>query len=117
MSTATMSQPVIEHMSVKKVKKRSLKTMLKPVFDAIGMPNNEESQRILMLAILTGIGAWGGFPNPPEALQKYFEMDAVKYLLLAILIYQGGSGQRMKLAVFVTALFYLGTYASNKYLK
>ena len=48
---------------------------------------------IVLAAIGTGIGAFGGFPEPPKLFrQLILKYEALRWLLLFILIWQGSGG-------------------------
>jgi len=66
----------------------------------------------LVLAIATGIGAFGGFPTPPALFTELTQNELVQWGLVFVLLYQGGSGQDVKLALLVTAAL----FASKKVL-
>lgn len=55
--------------------------------------------KTLVLLMATGIGAYGGFPTPPPIFEKLkSKYQIVPWLLLFVLLYQGGAGQDIKLA-------------------
>ena len=62
----------------------------------------------LILNLCTAIGAWGGFPDPPPfftaAVNKF---PLLKWVLLTVLIYQGGGEQDFQLAVEITVAIYI----------
>lgn len=64
------------------------------------------------LSFLTLFGAWGGFPTPP----KFFtwltaNVPGLRYvfqwLMLFVLVYQGGSGQDLILALVTSIAFFV----------
>ena len=61
----------------------------------------------LLLATATAIGAYGGFPTPPPNVERFFKNEPVQWFLVWNLIYQGGSGQDVKLALLITASMYM----------
>ena len=61
----------------------------------------------ILLATATAIGAYGGFPTPPASVAKYFQNEPVQWFLVFNLVYQGGSGQDVQLALMVTAAMYV----------
>ena len=67
------------------------------------------SQFVLPLA--TAIGAYGGFPDPPRFFSNLARNEIFRYVLLAVLIYQGGAGQDIKLSVLVTVIIFALTKA------
>ena len=62
----------------------------------------------LVLAFATGIGAFGGFPEPPAVFKEAIKNELVQWALVFVLLYQGGAGQDVKLALLVTAAMYAG---------
>ena len=61
----------------------------------------------LILPIVTAIGAFGGFPQTPKVFGKVIKYEPIQYLLLFLLIWQGGADQNWKLALKVTLVFYI----------
>ena len=62
--------------------------------------------RDLILPLATAIGAYGGFPAPPKFFNELTQNEMVRWALVFVLIWQGGSGQDVKLAVLITALVF-----------
>ena len=60
----------------------------------------------LILPLATAIGAYGGFPTPPAFFSQLTQNEMYRWALVFILVWQGGSGQDVKLALLVTALMY-----------
>ena len=54
-------------------------------------------------ALATLIGAYGGFPSPPAQLAEVFNKrnELFKWLLLVILVWQGGAKHDLRLAGLV----------------
>jgi hypothetical protein len=71
----------------------------------LGNFNYPTSQIILALA--TAVGAFGGFPSPPQSFVKLTQQPIVQWGLLFVLIYQGGGSGDIKLSLTITALFYI----------
>jgi hypothetical protein len=67
---------------------------------------NKVLVKTVLLAIATGLGAWGGFPNPPAWFRKHLNTEMIQYALVFVLIYQGGSAQNWKLALAITGILY-----------
>lgn len=65
------------------------------------------SGKQLLLPLATAVGAFGGFPKAPAFFSELTNNEVGRYLVLFILIWQGGAGQDMKLALMVTALMYV----------
>lgn len=61
----------------------------------------------LVLAMATAVGAFGGFPAPPQAFTEMVSQNELfRYVLLFVLIWQGGAGQDPRLAAMITAAMY-----------
>ena len=60
----------------------------------------------LILPLATAIGAYGGFPAPPAFFSELTQKERVRGALGFVLVWQGGSGQDIKLALLVTALMF-----------
>ena len=61
-------------------------------------------QSTVILAVATALGAWGGFPEPPEWFEKYVNTKLAQYSLVFVLLWQGGAGKNYKLAALLTAM-------------
>jgi len=69
--------------------------------------NNAPTIKTVIVAVATAIGAWGGFPTPPKKVKKFFDdNEIVRYSLVWILLWQGGTNQNWKLATLVTLVLY-----------
>lgn len=80
----------------------------------LGLEQYSRHQYILTLATL--LGAFGGFPDAPEIFKKFTKNELIQWALVFVLLYQGGSGQDIKLAAIVTIVAYLlHKYVSKKY--
>ena len=73
---------------------------------------NVNKQNVI-LACATVIGAWGGFPEPNPFIKKITKHKIVQYLLVYILVYQGGGGQDHVLSFIITILFYIANNYIN----
>ena len=71
----------------------------------------------LILPIVTAIGAFGGFPEPPNMFKKVIQNKPVQYILLFLLIWQGGGGQNWKLSAKVTVVIFVLITAVNMFQK
>ena len=61
-----------------------------------------------ILPAATALGAWGGFPKPPKMFSNLAQNEIVQYLLVFVLVWQGGSGQNIRVAAIVAlAMFVL----------
>jgi hypothetical protein len=68
----------------------------------------------IIVASATGLGAFGGFPDPPKIFKEMIQYELVKWILLAVLIWQGGGGASVShtkdilVTVLITAIMYIG---------
>lgn len=61
----------------------------------------------IVLALATGVGAWGGFPSPPQSFIDFFANNEIaRYILVFILVWQGGGGQDPKLSLLITGAIF-----------
>ena len=61
-----------------------------------------------VVAIATMIGYMGGFPSPPRIFQTLtFRYETLQWLMVFVLIWQGGGGQDVYRSAIVTALAYV----------
>ena len=60
-----------------------------------------------VLPLATALIAWGGFPQPPEIFVRLTQYELFQYLLVFILIWQGGAKQDVKTALIATAIVYI----------
>lgn len=60
-----------------------------------------------ILPVVTAIGAFGGFPTPPKIFLKIIKNEIIQYMLLYLLIWQGGGEQSWKLSLKVTLAIYI----------
>ena len=64
--------------------------------------------RTVILNLCTAIGAFGGFPKPPQMFTNLVDSYPIlQWVLLALLIYQGGGEQDIRLAVELTVIIYI----------
>ena len=67
-----------------------------------------ETPRLLILNLATAIGYMGGFPDPPkqfvELVNRY---PLLKWVMVTLLIYQGGGEQDIQIAIELTVVLYL----------
>ena len=68
---------------------------------------SEELIKNIPLAILTGLGAYGGFPQPPRWFVKLSLYRLFNFIILWVLIFQGGGGQSPRLTTVVAISIYL----------
>lgn len=67
-----------------------------------------------MLPLATAVGAWGGFPDPPRIVtETLFKHKWIQYLMLFVLIWQGGSNQDAMVAGVATAIMFIVKKALN----
>ena len=61
---------------------------------------------LLILPLATAMGAWGGFPEPPAIFRQLSQNKIVQYLMVALLVWQGGGEQDFQMALVVAALIF-----------
>lgn len=67
-----------------------------------------KNPRLLFLNLATAIGYLGGFPEPPKIFYKILESyPLIRWVLVTLLIYQGGGEQDIQLAVELTIILFL----------
>ena len=59
----------------------------------------------LVVPLLTLIGAWGGFPKPPQMFNELVKYRFVQYFLLWVLVMQGGAKLDADLALIAVIVF------------
>ena len=61
----------------------------------------------IILAFATGLGMFGGFPKPPMAFNQLIQDYPIfQWVLVFILVWQGGAKQDHKLAILITATLF-----------
>ena len=66
-----------------------------------------DDSKAILLNLCTAIGAWGGFPDAPAIFTRTIESyPMLKWVLLCVLIFQGGGEQDFQLAVELTVIIY-----------
>ena len=80
---------------------------LKTKHEFLKVGDNTPDTKAIILAVATGLGAWGGFPAPPRGFNRFVTSEYVQYALVFILLMQGGAGQNYKLAGMVTGIMYV----------
>jgi hypothetical protein len=85
------------------------------------MKSNVNISFQILIATATAIGAFGGFPDPPYLLQYIIKKyPLIKWVLLSVLIYQGGGGMSnnesldILISVLITASVYMFSTLMNK---
>lgn len=69
--------------------------------------------------MITAIGYWGGFPQPPYIIKLIFQYQPVQYLMVMFLVWQGKGGasnndvRDILVSVAITALFFIITRFLN----
>ncbi len=77
-----------------------------------------DDSRTLILNICTLIGGFGNFPVEPKFLTNATQnFPFLRWVLLAVLIYQGGGEQDIQLAVELTVLCWVILKAINQFNK
>jgi len=61
----------------------------------------------LALPLATGLGAFGGFPAAPVLFQDLAQNEWFQWLMVYVLIWQGGGGQRWDLALAGTVVVFV----------
>lgn len=75
-----------------------------------------DDSRTLVLNLCTAIGAWGGFPDAPAIFTRTVDSyPMLKWVLLSVLIYQGGGEQDFQLAVELTVIIFFVYNILEKY--
>ena len=65
-------------------------------------------QKKVTLAMLTALGAFGGFPPAPKSFDSMLKRcGMLRWVLLFVLIYQGGGGQDPQLSAAVTVAVFV----------
>lgn len=57
----------------------------------------------LLLVLATLLGAFGGFPTPLRSFQWLTQYQIMQWVMVFVLLYQGGAGEDVVLAGAVTA--------------
>ena len=61
----------------------------------------------MILAFATGLGMFGGFPKPPNTFNQLIqEYPIFQWILVFILVWQGGAKQDHRLSILITATLY-----------
>lgn len=60
-----------------------------------------------ILPAATAVGAWGGFPEPPRMFKNLVKNEIFQYLLVAVLVWQGGGQQNLRVALTIAVAMYL----------
>ncbi len=61
----------------------------------------------IILALATAIGSFGIHPTSPKIFKRIGQNILIQYILLFILIWQGGKDQNTKVAFFVTIFMFV----------
>lgn len=80
--------------------------------------NYINKKMVLMVAtmVATAIGSFGGFPEPPQIFLQMSQYEPFKWLMMFVLILQGGGGFDVKLSLVGTALIY-AVYTGVRYME
>ena len=76
------------------------------ILDLIRM-DDAYANKTVILNFCTAIGAFGCMPNPPKILKQITRFWPLQWLLVAVLVYQGGGEQDFQLAVEVTLICFV----------
>ena len=60
-----------------------------------------------ILPAATALGAWGGFPQPPKMFRDLVQNEIFQYLMVFVLVWQGGAGQNVRIAAIVVLAMYI----------
>ena len=61
----------------------------------------------LFLPMMTAIGAFGGMPNAPKIFQDLAKNEWFQWLMVFVLIYQGGGSASPELSAVATIVVYV----------
>lgn len=61
----------------------------------------------LIHPLATAVGFMGGFPDPPQEFKDLTQNELFRWLMVFILIWQGGGAQDLQLSALVTGICYL----------
>ena len=61
----------------------------------------------ILTAFATLIGVFGGFPNPPKLFIKLTKFKLVQWLLVFILVYQGGGNEDIIFSLIMTFTLFI----------
>jgi hypothetical protein len=61
----------------------------------------------LTLPLATAVGAFGGFPAAPKVFQDLAANMWFQWLMVFVLVWQGGSGQNATVAAVATVVLFL----------
>ena len=61
----------------------------------------------MLAPITTAVGAWGGFPTPPQWFTQLAHNEWFQYAMLFVLIYQGAGASNPKTSLAFTIVFYI----------
>lgn len=65
--------------------------------------------KTLIHPLATSLGAFGGFPTPPVEFQMLTQYEIFRWFTVFTLVWQGGGGQDLQLALLTTGIAYLVT--------
>lgn len=61
--------------------------------------STDQANTFFWLNIATAVGIYGGFPRVPKVIERILKNELMAYIMTAVLIYQGGGEQNIRLAV------------------
>ena len=73
-------------------------------------PIGEIDTNSIILAIMTMLGSFGGFPDPPAIFTRLTQSQFAKWALVWVLVYQGGGKQDLTITTTATAVGYLALF-------
>lgn len=71
--------------------------------------------KMFWLNIATAVGIYGGFPRAPKVIKRILKKEFMGYAMTAILIYQGGGEQNLRLAMELAILLYFVNHALYRF--
>ena len=69
--------------------------------------SNSQILQSVPIAILTGLGAYGGFPQPPKWWKRLTNFKIMNFLLVWLLVFQGGGGGNLVLTTIVSLIIFI----------
>ena len=67
-----------------------------------------------MYAVLTALGAYGGFPQPPQWWSDLAQQDVFQFAALWVLVFQGNGKQDVTFTTIIAAGVFAAMKLSNR---
>ena len=77
--------------------------------DLLGTTSTGNDMSFWILPMATAIGAFGGFPTPPQFFQDLAGNEIFQWLMVLNLIWQGGGGQNIRVSLIATLALFIGS--------